>query len=120
MACMGIAFSPSRTGIYAWSWRAKLLSARGIERLARKMYEASCPAGAPWPHHGWNVRQAWLAKAREAAGVGPATERAPGLARDQTAGATVTRARFAASLTIARLAGHGDSARREPRFRRGL
>jgi len=54
-----------------------LLSARGIERLARKMYEASCPAGAPWPHQGWNARQSWLAKAREAAGVGPAAERTP-------------------------------------------
>jgi hypothetical protein len=69
---MGIAFSPSRMGICAWSWRAKLLSARGIERLARKMYEVSHPAGAPCRHHGWNVRQAQLAKAREVAGVGPA------------------------------------------------
>jgi hypothetical protein len=64
-------------GICAWSWRAKLLSARGIERLARKMYEVSHPAGAPWPHHGWDVHQAWLAKAREAAGVGPAAVRLP-------------------------------------------
>jgi len=54
-----------------------LLSTRDIERLARKMYETSCPAGAPWPHHGWNARQAWLAKAREAAGVGAVAERLP-------------------------------------------
>jgi len=64
-------------GICAWSWRAKLLNARGIERLARKMYEASQPAGSPWPHHGWDVRQAWLGKARAAAGIGPTAERLP-------------------------------------------
>ena len=64
-------------GICAWSWKAKLLSARGIERLARKLYEASHPAGGPWPHRGWDVRQAWLGKARQVAGVGPAVERLP-------------------------------------------
>jgi hypothetical protein len=77
MVCMGITFSPCQTSICAWTWKAKLLSARGIERLARKMYEASWPAGPPWPHHGWDVRQAWLCKARVAAGIGPATERVP-------------------------------------------
>ena len=54
-----------------------MLSARGIERLARRMYEASQPAGSPWPHHGWDVRQAWLGKARAAAGIGPAAEPLP-------------------------------------------
>jgi hypothetical protein len=41
------------------------------------MYEASQPAGAPWPHHGWDARQAWLGKARAEAGIGPAVERLP-------------------------------------------
>lgn len=52
-------------------------SERGIERLARRMYEATHPAGAPWPHNGWKARQAWLGKAREAAGVGPEIETFP-------------------------------------------
>ena len=64
-------------GICAWSWRAKLHSARGIERLARKLYEASHPADMPWPRRGWDVRQAWLGKARQVAGVGPTVERLP-------------------------------------------
>jgi len=54
-----------------------LLSPRGLERLARKMYETSQPAGAPWPHHSWDARQAWLGKARAEAGIGPAVERLP-------------------------------------------
>lgn len=49
----------------------------GIERLARRMYEAAHPAGAPWPHNGWNVRQAWLGKARQSAGVGSEVEYLP-------------------------------------------
>jgi len=54
-----------------------LLSTRRSERLARKMYEASHPAGAPWPHCGWRVRQDWLGKSRQVAGVGRSTERLP-------------------------------------------
>ena len=41
------------------------------------MYEASQPPGSPWPHRGWDVRQAWLGKARAAAGIGPAAELLP-------------------------------------------
>jgi hypothetical protein len=40
-------------------------SARGIERLARKMYEANHPGGTPWPRRGWDIRQVWLGKARQ-------------------------------------------------------
>ena len=53
----------------AWSWRARLLntgaaSTLAVERLARQMYEASHPGDTPWTRRGWEVRQAWLAKAR--------------------------------------------------------
>jgi hypothetical protein len=41
------------------------------------MYEASHPASAPWPHCGWSVRQDWLGKSRQVAGVGRSIERLP-------------------------------------------
>lgn len=42
------------------------------------MYEQSPSRVTPWPHRGWDVRQAWLDKARqELAEGGSAVERFP-------------------------------------------
>lgn len=50
--------------------RAKFLrtgatNMRAIERLAQKMYEANNPGDIPWVGRGWDVRKAWLSKARQ-------------------------------------------------------
>jgi hypothetical protein len=38
---------------------------RIVERLARKMYEASEPGNILWLRRGWIVRETWLKKAQE-------------------------------------------------------
>ena len=55
-----------------WSRKSKLLSFGPpnlrVERLARKMYEASNPDGKSWLQHGWTIREAWLNEARRRLG----------------------------------------------------
>jgi hypothetical protein len=37
---------------------------RAVERLAQRLYEQSNPGPKPWLRLGWDVREAWLLKAR--------------------------------------------------------
>jgi len=47
-----------------------------VERLGRKLYEESGAAGAkPWVRLGWDTREIWLAKAREALDPSRSSER---------------------------------------------
>src|ERR1700757_1586015 len=70
MGCINTASGRTPTDTCVSSWRARLSNtelrkARIVERLARKMYEASEQGNILWLRRGWIVRQTWLQKAQE-------------------------------------------------------